>query len=99
MRHSTIGAMLCSLALSAGCQTATGTGALAGGAIGTGIGALAGGRNGALVGGLIGAGTAPSLAASSTRIVRRKPSRPRQTLKQTHWQLAAGRFSSKISSA
>jgi hypothetical protein len=42
----------------AGCQTAAGTGALAGGALGTGIGALAGGRhNGsaALAGGLIGA--------------------------------------------
>jgi hypothetical protein len=41
---------------SVGCQTATGTGALAGGALGTGIGALAGGKHGALAGGLIGAG-------------------------------------------
>lgn len=41
-----------------GCQTAAGTGALAGGALGTGIGALAGGRHSgtaALAGGLIGA--------------------------------------------
>src|SRR6266852_4983693 len=44
--------------LGGGCQTAAGTGALAGGALGTGIGALAGGKhNGtaALAGGLIGA--------------------------------------------
>jgi hypothetical protein len=44
--------------LGTGCQTAAGTGALAGGALGTGIGALAGGRhNGtaAVAGGLIGA--------------------------------------------
>jgi hypothetical protein len=44
--------------LGAGCQTAAGTGALAGGALGTGIGALAGGKNSgpaALAGGLIGA--------------------------------------------
>jgi uncharacterized protein YcfJ len=44
--------------LGGGCQTAAGTGALAGGALGTGIGALAGGRhNGtaAVAGGLIGA--------------------------------------------
>jgi hypothetical protein len=43
--------------LPAGCQTATGTGALAGGALGAGIGALAGGKRGAVAGGLIGAGT------------------------------------------
>jgi hypothetical protein len=44
--------------LGAGCQTAAGTGALAGGALGTGIGALAGGKHSgtaALAGGLIGA--------------------------------------------
>ena len=46
------------MVLASGCDTAAGTGALAGGALGTGIGALAGGRhNGtaALAGGLIGA--------------------------------------------
>jgi hypothetical protein len=44
--------------LATGCDTAAGTGALAGGALGTGIGALAGGRHSgtaALAGGLIGA--------------------------------------------
>jgi hypothetical protein len=44
--------------MAAGCDTAAGTGALAGGALGTGIGALAGGRHSgtaALAGGLIGA--------------------------------------------
>ena len=50
-----LAAALCGL-LPSGCQTATGTGALAGGALGTGIGALAGGKRGALAGGLIGAG-------------------------------------------
>jgi hypothetical protein len=44
-----------SVLLATGCDTAAGTGLLAGGALGTGIGALAGGRRGALAGGLIGA--------------------------------------------
>jgi hypothetical protein len=55
-RKGFLGAALGSVLLACGCQTATGTGALAGGALGTGIGALAGGRHGALAGGLIGAG-------------------------------------------
>jgi outer membrane lipoprotein SlyB len=38
-----------------GCQTKTGTGALAGGALGAGAGALIGGGQGALIGGAIGA--------------------------------------------
>ena len=38
-----------------GCQTKTGTGALAGGAVGAGTGAIIGGGKGALIGGAIGA--------------------------------------------
>ena len=38
-----------------GCETKTGTGALAGGAVGLGAGALIGGGRGALIGGAIGA--------------------------------------------
>ncbi len=38
-----------------GCQTKTGTGALAGGALGAGTGALIGGGKGALIGGAVGA--------------------------------------------
>jgi hypothetical protein len=49
--------LLTAVAGSGGCQTATGTGAAAGGALGAGIGALAGHCPGAaLAGGLIGAG-------------------------------------------
>jgi len=57
-RKYALGGTLASVVLAAGCDTAAGTGALAGGALGTGIGALAGGRNAgtaALAGGLIGA--------------------------------------------
>jgi hypothetical protein len=53
-----LGGTLASVLLATGCDTAAGTGALAGGALGTGIGALAGGRHSgttALAGGLIGA--------------------------------------------
>ena len=38
-----------------GCETKTGTGALAGGALGAGIGGIAGGGQGALIGGAVGA--------------------------------------------
>jgi hypothetical protein len=58
LRKLALGGTLASVVLAAGCDTAAGTGALAGGALGTGIGALAGGHhNGtaALAGGLIGA--------------------------------------------
>jgi surface antigen len=41
--------------LTIGCQTKTGTGALAGGGLGAGIGAIAGGGQGALIGGAVGA--------------------------------------------
>jgi hypothetical protein len=57
-RKYALGGTLVSVLLATGCDTAAGTGALAGGALGTGIGALAGGRNSgtaALAGGLIGA--------------------------------------------
>jgi hypothetical protein len=57
-RKYAVGGTLASLLLATGCDTAAGTGALAGGALGTGIGALAGGRHSgttALAGGLIGA--------------------------------------------
>jgi hypothetical protein len=57
-RKYALGGTLASVVLASGCDTAAGTGALAGGALGTGIGALAGGRNSgpaALAGGLIGA--------------------------------------------
>ena len=57
--------------LSCGCQSSTGTGALAGGALGAGIGALAGGRRnagvGALAGGLIGAGTGAIVGNAADR--------------------------------
>ena len=49
---------MASVLVATGCDTAAGTGALAGGALGTGIGALAGGRHSgtaAVAGGLIGA--------------------------------------------
>ncbi len=58
LRKYALGGTLASVVLATGCDTAAGTGALAGGALGTGIGALAGGRNSgtaALAGGLIGA--------------------------------------------
>jgi hypothetical protein len=58
LRRYALGGTLASVMLTAGCDTAAGTGALAGGALGTGIGALAGGRHSgpaALAGGLIGA--------------------------------------------
>jgi hypothetical protein len=57
-RKYALGGTLASVLLATGCETAAGTGALAGGALGTGIGALAGGRHSgtaALAGGLIGA--------------------------------------------
>lgn len=57
-RRLALGGTLASVLLATGCETAAGTGALAGGALGTGIGALAGGRHSgraALAGGLIGA--------------------------------------------
>jgi hypothetical protein len=59
---------------SVGCQTASGTGALAGGALGAGIGALAGGKhngNAALAGGLIGA-AAGGLAGAAVDANREK---------------------------
>ena len=46
--------LLCAVAL-AGCQTRTGTGFLAGGALGAGTGAIIGGGEGALIGGAVGA--------------------------------------------
>ncbi len=55
IRRVAPGATLASLLLATGCDTAAGTGALAGGALGTGVGALAGGGRAALAGGLIGA--------------------------------------------
>jgi hypothetical protein len=58
-RRALFGGTLASVALACGCQTATGTGALAGGAIGAGLGGLLGGRHSgaaALAGGAIGAG-------------------------------------------
>jgi hypothetical protein len=58
LRKYALGGTLASVVLASGCDTAAGTGALAGGALGTGIGALAGGRHSgtaALAGGLIGA--------------------------------------------
>jgi hypothetical protein len=57
-RKYALGGTLATVLLATGCDTAAGTGALAGGALGTGIGALAGGRHSgpaALAGGLIGA--------------------------------------------
>jgi hypothetical protein len=57
-RKYALGGTIASVLLATGCDTAAGTGALAGGALGTGIGALAGGRHSgtaALAGGLIGA--------------------------------------------
>jgi osmotically inducible lipoprotein OsmB len=58
LRTLSVAGLLTALAASSGCQTATGTGAAAGGALGTGIGLLAsrGCPGGALIGGLIGAG-------------------------------------------
>jgi hypothetical protein len=61
-----------------GCETATGTGAAAGGALGAGIGALAGHCPGAaLAGGLIGAG-AGAPAPPSIRTASGRPSAPRR---------------------
>jgi hypothetical protein len=57
-RGLAVGGTLASMLLATGCDTAAGTGALAGGALGTGIGALLGGRHAgttAVAGGLIGA--------------------------------------------
>ena len=50
-----IGILLLSGLFIVGCQTKTGTGALAGGAVGAGTGALIGGGEGALIGGAVGA--------------------------------------------
>lgn len=58
LRKYAVGGTLATVLLATGCDTAAGTGALAGGALGTGIGALLGGRHSgttALAGGLIGA--------------------------------------------
>src|ERR1700722_18908019 len=58
IRKYALGGTFASVLLATGCDTAAGTGALAGGALGTGIGALLGGRHSgttALAGGLIGA--------------------------------------------
>jgi len=48
----------------AGCQTKTGTGALAGGALGAGTGAIIGGGKGAAIGGAIGAISGGLIGAS-----------------------------------
>jgi outer membrane lipoprotein SlyB len=54
MKKLIIGILLSSF-LFMGCQTKTGSGALAGGAIGVGTGAAIGGERGALIGGAVGA--------------------------------------------
>jgi len=48
----------------AGCQTKTGTGALAGGALGAGTGAIIGGGKGAAIGGAVGAITGGLVGAA-----------------------------------
>src|SRR5258708_1920955 len=58
--------------LSGGCETMTGTGALAGGAVGTGVGAAVGGGRGAVVGGVLGAVTGGAIGNSMDREERRE---------------------------
>jgi len=55
-RLASLLAVVCGLLLAGGCQTAKGTGALAGGGIGTVIGAVAGDTQGAIIGAAIGTG-------------------------------------------
>lgn len=55
IKRTAILAVALSAILLTGCETKTGTGALAGGALGAGAGALIGGGQGALIGGAVGA--------------------------------------------
>jgi hypothetical protein len=57
VRKALLCGLLGTMVIASGCETAAGTGALAGGALGAGIGGIAGGRGGALIGGALGAGT------------------------------------------
>ena len=55
IKNASIITVALTIGLLTGCETKTGTGALAGGALGAGAGALIGGGQGALIGGAIGA--------------------------------------------
>ena len=57
--------LLAAALLNTGCETDTGTGALAGAGLGAGVGALAGGRSGALIGAAVGSATGAAVGSVS----------------------------------